>query len=124
MRLVGFRWNAVQTARVVATAKSRDDGRAAHPEVVGDMGAGCVEPTGPARREHWHATVDGQPAPLLRGNMIMRAVPVGAGSHVVEFRHSPPHGLFHVSLSALAAAALLLVALVVPRRPSPLSSPR
>lgn len=74
--------------------------------------------------EHWNATVDGQPAPLLRGNMIMRAVPVGAGSHVVEFRHDPPHGMFHVSLSALATAALLLVAIVVPRRPSPLSSPR
>lgn len=74
--------------------------------------------------EHWNATVDGQPTPLLRGNMIMRAVPVGAGSHVVEFRHDPPHGMFHVSLSALAAAALLLVAIVVPRRPSPISSPR
>lgn len=66
--------------------------------------------------EHWHATVDGKPAPLLRANMIMRAVPVPAGTHVVEFRHQPPHGLLHVSLSALAFAAVLLVAIVLPAR--------
>lgn len=38
-----------------------------HPEVVGETGAGCVEKTGPAGREHGEAAVDdrapsGEPA--------------------------------------------------------------
>jgi len=74
--------------------------------------------------ENWHATVDGQPAPVLRGNMIMRAVPMGAGSHVVEFRNDPPHGMFYVSLTALLAAAVILVAIVLPPGAGKGSTPR
>ncbi len=66
--------------------------------------------------ENWRATVDGRPAEVLRGNMIMRAVAVPGGAHVVEFRHEPPHGLFFVTVAALGFAALLLAALVIPRR--------
>jgi uncharacterized membrane protein YfhO len=35
----------------------------------------------------WRATVDGAPAPVLRANRAMRAVPIDAGEHVVEFHY-------------------------------------
>lgn len=35
----------------------------------------------------WTATVDGQPAELIRANRAMRAVPVPAGEHVVVMRY-------------------------------------
>lgn len=38
----------------------------------------------------WFATVDGEPAPVFRANMIHRALPVGPGRHVVELRYAPP----------------------------------
>ncbi|MGH7821216.1 MAG: YfhO family protein, partial [Candidatus Binatia bacterium] len=38
----------------------------------------------------WEATVDGRKAPLLRANMMMRAVTLPAGEHVVELRFRSP----------------------------------
>ena len=37
----------------------------------------------------WTAFLDGVPAPLLRANMLFRAVPVPAGRHTVEMRYRP-----------------------------------
>lgn len=37
----------------------------------------------------WEATVDGQPTPILRANLMFRAVPVKPGEHRVEFRYQP-----------------------------------
>ncbi len=34
----------------------------------------------------WSATVDGRPAPIYRADYLLRAVPVPAGRHTVEFR--------------------------------------
>ncbi len=61
--------------------------------------------------EHWHATVDGKPAPVLRANFIMRGVALPAGEHTVEFRFDPPHGALTITLSAVAVGALLLLGL-------------
>jgi len=52
----------------------------------------------------WYATVDDVPAPLLRANLAMRAVPVPAGDHHVTLVYRPAYlrAGFVVSLFALA----------------------
>jgi hypothetical protein len=37
----------------------------------------------------WRATVDGAPAPIVRADLMFRAVVLPAGKHVVEFRYEP-----------------------------------
>jgi len=74
--------------------------------VPADMAAILV--TSDAAYPGWRATVDGKPAarPLVV-NYLFRAVAVGAGRHVVEWRYDPTSfrfGLF-ISLAALALVA-------------------
>jgi hypothetical protein len=62
----------------------------------------------------WKVTVGGQPAPLLRGNFLMRAVHLPPGEHRVEFAYRPATGALYVSLTglgfALGLGALLMLA--------------
>lgn len=51
----------------------------------------------------WRATVDGRPAPVLRANLVFRAVQLPAGRHVVEFRYRPPSLVAGLALSVAAA---------------------
>ena len=51
----------------------------------------------------WVAEVDGQPARIVRTNVLFRGVEVSDGRHIIEFRFEP------FSFSNLRAAALGLV---------------
>jgi hypothetical protein len=55
----------------------------------------------------WKATVDGQPAPVLRANHSLRAIPVPAGTHTVELRYESASFVIGAWISALAAAVTL-----------------
>ncbi len=70
---------------------------------------------------HWQVVVDGKPAELLRCNFIMRGVLVPAGSHMVEFKFSLPHGPLYVSIMAFGVTLLLCGALffLTRRKPGP-----
>lgn len=60
----------------------------------------------------WHARVDGQDAPVVRADVLFRAVPLGAGEHDVEifFDSAAWHrGALVSLLGLLAVLALLLV---------------
>ncbi len=66
----------------------------------------------------WKVTVDGQSAPLLRANFLMRGVSVAAGDHTVEYRFDPPHQTLWVSLAAVATGLLLVGILILAPKPS------
>jgi uncharacterized membrane protein YfhO len=57
----------------------------------------------------WRATIDGEPAPLLRTNVAFRGVVVPGGRHTVRFRYSTAE--FRAGF--LTSLLSLLVALVV-----------
>ncbi len=65
----------------------------------------------------WRATVDGQPAPMLRANGMGRAVPVPGGRHLVEMWFDVLFLRAAVLASVLGLLAALAAALVVARRP-------
>jgi hypothetical protein len=50
----------------------------------------------------WRVEVDGQPAPLLRANVIFRAVALPPGARQVRFFFDPANGL-RASVKALLA---------------------
>lgn len=66
----------------------------------------------------WRATVDGQPAPILRANGFVRAVLLSPGEHTVEFTFAPASlGAGAVcSASALGLWAVAAILLAVLRR--------
>jgi hypothetical protein len=67
----------------------------------------------------WSATVDGHPAPLVRADVFLQAVPVPAGHHVVRLVYREPaiaEGLLGSGAAWLAFACALAAAAVVARR--------
>ena len=56
----------------------------------------------------WTATIDGEPAEILRANSIFRALWVPAGSHRIEFRFWPR---FLIPGAAISLATLTVVGL-------------
>jgi hypothetical protein len=55
----------------------------------------------------WRARVDGQPTPMLRANLVMRAVPVAAGEHTVELSYMPPKVVAGGLMSLFSVMTLL-----------------
>ena len=56
----------------------------------------------------WHAWLDGREVPVLRANVIHRALRLPAGPHRVEFRYVP--AAFRLGLYGTAAALAVLLA--------------
>jgi hypothetical protein len=68
----------------------------------------------------WTATVDGKPATILRADYLLRAVPVPAGRHRVEFQFESKAvrtGFLLSIASAVVALALIAGGLLWARRP-------
>lgn len=53
----------------------------------------------------WHATVDGAPAPILKANLALRAIPLEAGAQEVRLVYDP----LSVKAGAMVSAATLVV---------------
>ncbi len=73
----------------------------------------------------WSATVDGHPAPLVRADVFLQAVPVPAGHHVVRLVYREPaiaEGLLGSAAAWLAFAGVLAAAAIVARRRAARSS--
>ena len=66
----------------------------------------------------WQATVDGAPAPILRGNLMFRAVALTPGSHQVSFSYEPTAWRWGmvVSLAGLVLLAGAFLATFLPAR--------
>ena len=59
----------------------------------------------------WHATVDGRPAPVLRANLVMRAVPLEPGDHLIVLEYHAPGVKLGIAISILALAVMLSLAI-------------
>jgi hypothetical protein len=65
---------------------------------------------------HWHVTVDGQPAQLLRCNYLMQGVYLTPGTHTIGFAFRLPNKASYLTLSALGAGLVLGIFLWVQSR--------
>jgi hypothetical protein len=59
----------------------------------------------------WQAFLDGKPVPHFRVNYLLRALPVPAGAHTIEFRFEPKAYALGNGVSLAASIALVLVML-------------
>lgn len=58
----------------------------------------------------WKITIDGQPAQMLRANYTLRALPIPAGKHTVEFRFEPNSIKVTDTIAYIAMLIMLLTA--------------
>ena len=56
----------------------------------------------------WQAFIDGKPVPHLRADYVLRALPVPAGAHTIEFKFEPKAYAVGNGVSLVASIALLL----------------
>ena len=71
---------------------------------------------------NWHVLVDGQPAPLLRADFIMRGVYLTPGSHTVEFQFIQPHGPLFITILAMLGGVVLCAFLFFYTRKPPIAA--
>jgi hypothetical protein len=64
----------------------------------------------------WAALVDGKPAPILRANLLLRAVPLPAGSHRIELDYQTPGLRLAIFLSVVGLLAMVGVLTMAHRR--------
>jgi hypothetical protein len=98
-------------ATSVATVRIRDR----HPERI----AISVEATLPtvvivlqSYTRDWAATVDGQPAPILKANLYFQAVAVPAGAHQLSFTYAPSAVRVGAILTVVAMGILFALCLL------------
>jgi hypothetical protein len=59
----------------------------------------------------WKATVDGRPAPVLRGNQAQRVIPLlEPGRHVVVMEYRPPGWLSGCAITVLSFLIWMMMA--------------
>jgi hypothetical protein len=125
----------------VATAAPADTGGAAAPADTGAAAVAASDTTTLVRRQRftpreivyevrtdrprvlvfsevfyphgWTATVDDAPAPILRADMLLRAVPVPSGRHLVRLRYDPPSHRTGVRVSVISALIVYLAAVAL-----------
>jgi hypothetical protein len=78
-----------------------------HVELEVDAEAPCVLLLNDTFFPGWEVRVDGRPAPLLRGNVFFRAVPLGSGQHRVRMVYDPWPAKLGLALSLLTLPLLL-----------------
>ena len=59
----------------------------------------------------WQISIDGVPSEMLRANYILRALPIHAGKHIVEFRFEP-QSIKTTDCIAYAALLIMLLTLI------------
>ncbi len=55
----------------------------------------------------WHATIDGQPAPIIRANTLFRSVVVPQGTHVIRFWFAPTSIMVGIAITLSTLFALI-----------------
>jgi hypothetical protein len=59
----------------------------------------------------WKAFIDGKETEIIRGNYVLRALPIPAGKHVVEFKFQPPAYVVGNKITMVSSWLMLLVLL-------------